>query len=147
MKRAKFLAVCLLIFTVFCLSSCQKTEYDYTAEELVIAERDSFAPCYFNEFLHKNEYTTAYFGEILLSVSIRASYFDVTIDGRAWKPYELHLDKLPQGFYDIVIETPSDFYMVEQTETGLEKVYIHKKLTVSVFVSELNEDKYSIIIE
>ena len=147
MEKVKLLTVCLAFCNAFCLSGCKEEEYDYTAEELVIAERDSFAPCYFNEFLHKNEYTTAYFGEILLSTSQRASYFDVTIDGRAWKPYELHLDKLPQGLYDIVIETPSDFYMVEQTETGLEKVYIHKKLTVSVFVSELNEDKYSIIIE
>ena len=146
MKRAKFLAVCLLLFTVFCLSSCQKKEYDYTAEELVITEVDFFAPCYFYEFLRGNEYTSAYFDEIIAMVT-RASYFEVTINGETWERIRIYRDKLPQGVYDIEIETPSDFYMVEQTETGLEKVYYHKKMTVPVVVFEFCEDKYSIVRE
>jgi hypothetical protein len=140
------LTICTLFFASFGAVSCTKqTTYDYSANELIIEERDSFAPCYFNEFLHHNEHTTEYFGIILQSTT-HANPFRVTINGQEWEPFQTYRDKLPEGLYDIVIETTSDCYLVEQTENGLVKVPCYKKITVPVFVSNLNEDKYAMIL-
>ncbi len=137
------LSVCLTAFVAFSACSCaKKTDYDYTASELKIAGRESFAPCWFYDFLYHNEYTTEYFSEVISQVSMKTSVFDVTIKGEKWTAIDFAQRELPQGFYDIVVETPSDCYLVEQTDTGLKKIPYRKKLIIPVFVWALNHDKY-----
>ena len=122
--------------------------YDYGKVELEIKERDCFAPCYFNEFLHGNEHTKAYFYLLLNS----AIYYQdggmiVTVDGEEWSMLDRIENKLPEGNYDIVIQTVEGLTMPERAEDGfvMEMPY-QKKITVPVSVSSLFEDKYTIVL-
>lgn len=142
------LALCTMFFVAFGIASCDKqTQYDYSVEELVVKERDSFAPCWFFDFLNQNEHTKEFFSEILSSTMYLATKYRVTVNGETWTAIDFAQKEFPVGFYDIVIESPEGMYLNCLTEDGIEKIPYHKKITLPVFVSNLNEDKYQSKLE
>ena len=132
----------LLAVSVCSCGSIKNTKYDYTANELVIKERDTFAPCSFNEFLYQNEHTKQFFG-IFLETSIRTAGFVVTVDGEEWSRVKQMMDELPVGSYDLVIETPEGAYITELVDGVRVNVPFEKKITIPVNVSTLATDKYA----
>ena len=143
---SKILSICLTGVLLLAVVGCKSTaEYDYTASELKIQARESFSPCYFLEFFSKNEHCQEYFSEILPSVSLKWPFI-VTIDGENWTQIDFRLKELPQGIYDIVVETSEDAYLIQQTETETIKIPYEKKIIIPVFVSLLGEDKYCAVV-
>ena len=145
-KWLQVLLACVLslMLTVSACSceSIKKTDYDYTANELVIKERDTFAPCYFNEFLYQNEHTKQFFG-VFLETSTRTAGFVVTVDGEEWSRVKQLSEELPVGTYDLVIETPEGTYITELVDGGRVNVPFEKKITSPVKVTTVATDKYA----
>ena len=152
----KLLSLAMSMLMVGCVSACSLDgvkvalglAYDYGKVELEIKERDCFAPCYFNEFLHGNEHTKEYFYLLLNSMKFhKDGGIIVTIDGEEWSMIDRVLNKLPVGIYDIIIETKEGLMMPEIAEDGFMMEFPYqKKITVPVSVSSLFEDKYTIVL-
>lgn len=152
----KLLSLAMSMLMVGCMSACSLDgvkvalglAYDYGKVELEIKERDCFAPCYFNEFIHGNKHTKEYFYLLLNSMKYHANGgVIVTVDGEEWSMLDRIENKLPEGNYDIVIQTVEGLTMPVRAEDGfvMEMPY-QKKITVPVSVSSLFEDKYTIVL-
>ena len=117
-------------------------DYDYLAEELVIKDRQYFAPCYFNEFVNFNPYTKQYF-EFWLASSVRLlSWSKVIINGKEWSRIEQTTNELPVGIYDIIIEVENGTIQKFDENGNVVKLPYNRKITIPVSVSHIQKDLY-----
>ena len=116
-------------------------DYDYLAEELVIKDAQSFAPCSFNEFVSYNPYTKQYL-EFALNTASRVGWSNVVIDGKEWSNIDLVMNELPVGIYKIVIDTTGMTMRTHDENGNIVELPYNRKITIPVVVSPLHKDLY-----
>ena len=144
----KLLSIALSTIMMASIGSCelinkQEKKYDYSGTELIIEERDQFAPCYAQELFAGNEHTNEYFYLLFSSARVTDSY-TLTVNDEVWTFWDRHERLLPEGEYDIVIETVEGLTMPIKTPMGVVEAPYQKKLTLPVSVSIEYENKYNI---
>ena len=140
--KAILLGLLISVCTLFGVA-CKEEEIDYTKDELTISKTQYFDTCYFYDFFRQNEHTKTFFKDIIPALFYSANGVKVTVDGEQWTAVDLAKNELPFGIYKLTMEVNHYFNVWdEDLEQYVQEPY-NKKLTLSVSVLPIFEDKYA----
>ena len=144
--KAILLGMLISICAVFGVA-CKEKEIDYTKDELTITQIQCFDTCYFNDFFRQNEHTTTFFKDIIPFLPYDAGLPKVTINGEEWTVVDLVKNELPFGIYKITMEINHYFNVWDENSEQYVQEDYNKKLTLTVSVLPIFEDKYKSVSE